>query len=181
MIILDIILYIDNLILDGIYALKNPVLDFLMPIITAFGNSGAVWILICILCLIFKKTRKCGITIAIGLILSLIVCNGLLKNLVARIRPFEANGIMELLIDIPKDFSFPSGHSSASFVAASVIYMYYKKWGIFALIFAALIAFSRLYLYVHYPSDVIFGIILGIMLSFVSRYFVNKVENKLKQ
>lgn len=180
---MNFILNIDNIILDAIYSLKNPFLDFLMPLVTSLGNGGIIWIIICIICLIFRKTRKCGITMAMGLILSLIVCNLILKNAVARIRPFEANGILDLLVEIPKDFSFPSGHSSASFVASTVIFFYYKRSGICALVLAAIIAFSRLYLYVHYPSDVLCGTILGVSLAFISKFSFDKLfeYNKKKK
>ncbi len=176
MIILEQILYIDNLILNWIYSFGNPVLDKLVPFITSLGNGGAIWIIICLILLSSKKTRKCGLTVALGLILSLIVCNGVLKNLIARIRPYEANGIKELLIKFPHDFSFPSGHSSSSFVAATSIFLYYKKSGIASLFLATLIALSRLYLYVHYPSDVFFGILIGILLAFVSKKIIEKCK-----
>ena len=178
MIVLENILYIDNLVLNWIYSFRNPILDKIVPVVTSLGNGGAIWIFICVILLVFKKTRKCGLTVALGLILSLIVCNGILKNLFARIRPYEANGIMELLIEFPHDFSFPSGHSSSSFVAATSIFLYYKKSGIFALVTAFLIALSRLYLYVHYPTDVFFGSIIGIILAFVSYVLIKKITNK---
>ncbi len=179
MMILESILYIDNLILNWIYSFKNPVLDKIVPVVTALGNGGAVWIFLCVILLCFKKTRKCGLTIALGLILNLIVCNGILKNLFARIRPYETNGIKELLISFPHDYSFPSGHSSSSFVAATSVFLYYKKSGALALFIATLISLSRLYLYVHYPSDVFFGILIGILLSFVSKAVIKNCENRM--
>ena len=172
------ILYIDNLVLDWIYSFKNPFLDKIVPVITSLGNGGAIWIFICLILLIFKKTRKCGFTIAIGLIINLIICNGILKNLFMRIRPYETNGIKELLIAFPHDFSFPSGHSSSSFVAATSIFLYYKKSGIAALFLAFLIALSRLYLYVHYPTDVICGSLIGVGVSYISYLLVKKFTNK---
>ena len=178
MIVLDTVLYIDNLVLDWIYSFKNPFLDKIVPAVTSLGNGGAIWILICVILLTFKKTRKCGITIALGLIINLIVCNAILKNLFARIRPYEANGIMELLIAFPHDFSFPSGHSSSSFVTATSIFLYYKKSGVAALFLAFLIALSRLYLYVHYPTDVIFGSLIGVGVSYISYLLVKKFTNK---
>ena len=120
-----------------------------------------------------KKYRKVGLSMAIALILSLIFCNGIMKHLWARPRAFWVEGQhfvvgdqFENLYGIFQsihDYSFPSGHSSASFAAATAIFMWRKKEGTAALILAALIAVSRLYLTVHYPSDVLVGTITGIL------------------
>ena len=153
----------DLQILDFIQAhLRNAFLDFIMPIITVFGDGGVFWILLTLVMLAFRKTRRVGAVMAISLLIDVVICNLTLKPLIARVRPYDVNTSVQLIIKPPTDFSFPSGHTGASFAAVSA--MYFQKWrywlpfGILAL----LIAFSRLYLYVHYPTDVLAGALIGI-------------------
>ena len=148
-------------------------MDVIMPAISFFGNAGWVWILAGVVMAVIPKTRKIGITVCIALLLSLIVCNLTLKPIVNRIRPYDIKEGIELLITKPHDASFPSGHSSASFAAAVAMVLYNKKIGIPAVVLASLIAFSRLYLYVHFPTDVLGGIILGSLCA-VGAYFIGK-------
>lgn len=172
-------------ILDWIAAnLWCPILDTLMPIITLFGDAGIFWIAVALVFLFTRKYRKTGLGMAIALIMGLLVCNIWLKPLVGRIRPYDFQ--MEYFAkEIPllaggmHDFSFPSGHTIASFEAAVVIYLNNKKLGIPALILAVLIAFSRLYLYVHYPTDVIFSIVLGTAFAFLGNWLAPKILEKL--
>ena len=172
-------------ILDWIAAnLWCPVLDILMPIITVLGDAGIFWIALSVLFMITKKYRKTGIGMMFALLMGLLVCNIYLKPTVARIRPYDFQmehfGVaIKLLIGEQHDFSFPSGHTIASFEAAVVILLGGKKLGIPAMILASLIAFSRLYLYVHYPTDVIFSIILGTAFAFIGNFLAQKVMDKL--
>ncbi len=172
-------------ILDWIQAnLKNPFFDIFWPIITLFGDDGIFWIAIAVICLFFPKTRKTGIGMGIALALGLIVCNITLKPLVQRIRPYDFQlehfGItIELLTDRMHDFSFPSGHTIASFEASVVIFKNHRKAGIAAIVLAILIAFSRLYLYVHYPTDVIFSVFAGILFAFIGDAVAGKICKKL--
>ena len=174
-------------ILDWIAAnIWCPVLDVAMPIITMFGDAGIFWIAVSVLFLITKKHRKTGIGMALALIMGLLVCNIWLKPTVARIRPydFQMEYFMKeipLLAGTMHDFSFPSGHTIASFEAAVVILLNNKKMGIAAMILAVLIAFSRLYLYVHYPTDVIFSVLLGTIFAFIGNYLAPKVMDKLPE
>lgn len=161
--------------------LSSKLLDFLMPIITSLGNGGIFWIALAVFFLLFKKTRKMGITMGVALIIGFVVCNLVLKNVVGRIRPYDFNEGIALLIKSPSDFSFPSGHTTASFEGAVSILLYNKKLGIVAVIIATLIAFSRLYLYVHYPTDVLFGALLGTGIAFLSSFFVKKAEERIKK
>lgn len=160
--------YFDLPILDWIRAhLTCPLLDTLMPIITSLGDAGILWITLAAALLTTRKYRKIGISMATALVMGLVICNLCMKPLFARTRPYdyqlEQFGLtIPLLIQAESDFSFPSGHTIASFEAATVLAVYYRKWGIPALVLASLIAFSRLYLYVHYPTDVLCSVILGI-------------------
>ena len=173
---------IDFKILDAIQSITNPLLDAFFVTITHLGDAGALWIVIAVLCLFFKKTRKCGIMLAAVLILGTLIGNVALKNIIARPRPFLQNPDMQnlLLISAPHGFSCPSGHTLASFESAFVIFLNNKKWGIVSLVVAALIAFSRMYLYVHFFTDILFGIALGIGLACLVYYAVNKIEGRIK-
>ncbi len=157
--------------------LTSPFMDVLMKGITFLGNAGWIWILTGITLSVIPKTRKTGITVCCALIFSLILCNLTLKPLIARARPYDLISGIELIISTPSDFSFPSGHTSASFAAAVAIFMHNKKWGAGALTLATLIAFSRLYLYVHFPSDILGGIIIGSLCA-VASYFIIKSTYK---
>ena len=156
-----------------------PALDALMPAITRLGDGGAVWIALAALLLALPKQRKTGLTVALALLLGLLACNLTLKPLVARMRPFDYQlqyfgREISLLVSPPTDFSFPSGHTNASFAAATALLLRSRRAGIPAMLLAALIAFSRLYLYVHYPTDVLAAVALGAAVAFAANALVNK-------
>ncbi len=149
-------------VLDWIAAhCHTPWLDIIVPWITALGDSGLLWIVLALVLLVLPKQRETGVQLTLALLLDLILCNGLVKNLVNRVRPFELAGISDLLVALPDDPSFPSGHTAASFAAAVVLLRtgHPLRWPTLAL--AVLIALSRLYLYVHFPTDVLAGALLG--------------------
>lgn len=156
-----------------------PFLDAVMPLITSLANGGIIWIIAAVLLLIFKKSRKTGLSVALALITGLIIGNLILKNLVGRIRPYEFNEGVEILVARLSDYSFPSGHTLASFEAATVLLIRDKRLGIPALVLAVAIAFSRLYLYVHYPTDVLGGIVLGVLIGIFACKTVERHENRL--
>lgn len=136
--------------------------------ITKLGDGGLVWITGSLLLLIPKKTRKVGVCSLIALAGSLLVNNVILKNLVARTRPYDVIEGLHSLIGKQNDFSFPSGHTGSSFAAATVMFCGLKKrYGSFAMILAALIGFSRMYVGVHYPSDVIGGALIGAVIGYM--------------
>ncbi len=168
-------------ILDWIQAnLKSGFLDFIMPIITLFGDAGIFWIACSVILLFTKKYRKVGLGMGFALIMGLLVCNVTLKPLVKRIRPYDFQlehfGVeIKLLVDAMHDFSFPSGHTIASFEACTVLMLGDKKLGIPATLLAILIAFSRLYLYVHYPTDVIVSVVLGILFGIIGYYLAKNL------
>lgn len=163
-------------------------LNVLMPIITFFGEGGCFWILLAVICLFSKKYRKTGVTIAFALIVMILINDLTLKNIFARVRPFNfepfadlyasfptLDGKPDLLVSLPSSYSFPSGHTSSSFAAAMAILLN-KKWkvGVPALVLAVLIGFSRNYLMVHYPTDVLFGALMGICYALLSYFLIAK-------
>ena len=177
----QIALSFDLPILDWIQSnMKSDLMDTIMPIITMFGDDGIFWIACAVLLLFFPKTRKIGIGMGIAMATGLLVCNVTLKPLIARIRPYDMQAelgvTIQLLTERMHDFSFPSGHTIASFEAATVLLKNSKKMGIPAMILAVLIAFSRLYLYVHYPTDVIFSVFAGIAFGFLGNFLAQKIN-----
>lgn len=166
----------DFAILDWIQQnLRCTFLDWVLPLITTLGNGGAIWIILALILLFTKKYRRVGAMVGLALIFGLIVGNLTLKPLIARTRPFDIREFADLLISKPTDFSFPSGHTLASFEAATVLMINDKKLGIPALTLAVLIAFSRLYLYVHYPSDIFAGVLLGVFFGVLATAIINRV------
>ena len=160
------------------------VLDVVMPIITMFGDAGIFWMVCAAVLFLIPKTRKTGLGMAIAMMIGLLVCNVTLKPLVARIRPYDLQAQLGVTINLLNgtmhDFSFPSGHTIASFEAAVVLIRNSKKMGIPAMILAILIAFSRLYLYVHYPTDVIASIILGTLFALIGDALAGLIAPKLR-
>lgn len=156
-------------------------LDFFFSTITKLADSGIFWILLAVIFLFFKQTRKTGLMMGVALLMGLIVGNLTLKPLIGRIRPYDLNPEVVLLIDKLHDFSFPSGHTLSSFEGATVLMIRDKRFGIPALILASIIALSRMYLYVHYPTDVLAGIILGVTFGCLAVMIVNVIDNKRKE
>ena len=172
-------------ILEWIQAnLQSTLMDTIMPIITLFGEGGIFWIACAVLLLIFPKTRKTGLAMGFALLLGVLVCNVTMKPLIGRIRPYdfqwqEFGKEITLLIEAQHDYSFPSGHTIACFEASVVLMLNDKRLGIPALILAVLVSFSRLYLYVHYPTDVIFSVFAGTLFAFIGNALAGKVITKL--
>ena len=155
---------------------RNPVLTPVMKVITTLGNGGAIWIALTILLLAIPKTRKIGCMSLIALLGTLLVNNMLLKNLVARTRPYEVIEGLTYIVRKPSDYSFPSGHAGCSFSAACIMYRRLpRRYGVPALILAILISVSRLYVGVHYPSDVLFGVISGIAISYAAEVIGGRI------
>lgn len=137
----------------------NPVMIFL----SAIGEVGLVWILISIVLALVPRTRRCGLSMMAAMALSFLLGNVLLKNLIARPRPCIVDTSVTMLVPVPAEYSFPSGHSLNGFTAAVTMFLYYRRPGVAALALASVIAFSRMYLFVHYPTDILAGIALGIL------------------
>ena len=161
---------------DILYALQKihqPVLDHIMTGLSTIGNAGIFWIVLGLALCIPKKYRKIGIQMVISMAITFIIGNLILKNLIARERPCWLDTQIALLIKSPKDYSFPSGHTAASFASVAGLFMAGEKrlWKP-ALVLAVLIAFSRLYLYVHYPTDVLGGLLLGLLSGYIGSRLV---------
>ena len=151
-------------ILDWIQTLRTGAGDTFFSLVTHLGDAGVFWILLCVALLCVKKTRRAGVAMAVALVCDLLLCNVLLKPRVHRIRPYDVNPAIVPIVRKPTDFSFPSGHSAASFAgAAAIFFSGRKKAGIAALVLAAVVALSRLYLYIHYPTDVLGGAAVGVL------------------
>lgn len=162
---------LDWSILHGIQnVLACPFLDFLMPKITALGNGGAIWLLAAGGLLCTKKYRRQGLLLLGGLAVGVLVGNGLLKHLIARPRPCWLDSSVQLLIATPTDYSFPSGHTMISVIGATALTKINRRFGFAAIPLAALIAFSRLYLYVHFPSDVLAAAVLGLVIGLAAMH-----------
>ena len=165
---------------DILYAIQNihtPILDKIMVALSTLGNAGIFWIVLSVILLIPKKYRKCGFQMMLSMALCYIVGNLILKNLIARDRPCWIHPSVQLLVKSPWDYSFPSGHSMNGFTASVAMLCNDRKIGILAVILAAFIAFSRLYNFVHFPTDVIAGIVIGIVMALLVNYLMKRKEN----
>lgn len=148
---------------------RQPWLTPIMKAVTALGDFGLIWIILTIILLIRRSSRGIGAQCALSLIFSSIIVNLVLKLIVARTRPYEVVPGLTLLVQRAWDYSFPSGHAAASFSAAWIIFRKApRKYGIPALVLAALISFSRLYVGIHYPTDVVCGILVGLFCAWMT-------------
>lgn len=157
-------------------------LDSLVVFITHLGDEGYLWIALGIVLLFWKKTRPIGVTVLLSLLFDFLIVNVTLKGLVARPRPFVVNeAIVPLIGGVSPYRSFPSGHSGGSFAAMLALYKWVpKKIGVPALVLASLVALSRLYVGVHYPTDILGGFIVGLVCSMVAYRIVTWAMKKLE-
>lgn len=167
----EFLLYLQNNV-------RTEFFNYVMQFFSFLGNFGWFWIVLCIVLITVKKTRPIGIIAAVALVASLIMVNGIIKPIVHRTRPFDSIDGLILITKKPLDSSFPSGHTSSAFVVSCAVTWCLsgkKKWfGVLLIIIASLIAFSRLYLGAHYPTDVMAGLLLGISISVVTYFALRK-------
>ncbi len=168
-------------ILEWISELRTEWLDTVLPMISSFGDKGIGWIIVAIILACIPKYRKAGITMGLALIFCLLLGNMTLKPLIARPRPYNYVPDMTLLVAPLADFSFPSGHTFASFASATALFLCHKKLGIAAYLLAITIAFTRLYLYVHFPSDVLAGMVLGILSGWIAYQMLSYIQRRIKK
>ena len=164
-------------ILDWIQRnIRCDVLDAVMPVFTRFNDNGELWIAMAVILFLLKRHRKAGLAVGAGLAINLAVCNWTLKPLIGRIRPFMVNTAVELLVETPSSASFPSGHTASSFAVVGALWaMKHPLWKPAAVV-AALMAFSRLYLYVHWPTDILGGIVVGWLCGMLGAIIVQKAS-----
>ena len=166
---------LDATILLWFQSLRGP-LDGIVTIITHLADHGYLWMLVALVLVLIRKTRKAGFAVAIALACGVLITNLFIKNAVARIRPYETIEGLYSLIGPMKDWSFPSGHTTASFAAATAIaFTLDKRFSIPAIILAVLIAISRLYVGVHYPTDVLAGAVIGFICGVISSTIVKAI------
>lgn len=162
----ELIRQIDFWILELIQTnLRSPFTDAFMTSVTTLGDFGLIWLVLAVILLFIKQKRHYGILLILTLICTYISVDMILKEIVGRPRPFIGNEDITLLIQAPGGYSFPSGHTATAFAAAFISLRSNKKLGAAAYILAALIGFSRVYLYVHHPSDILVGALLGTAVS----------------
>ncbi|MBQ7148812.1 MAG: phosphatase PAP2 family protein [Pseudobutyrivibrio sp.] len=165
-------------LLHWFQSIHNSFLDFIVPKITMLGNAGWFWLVVTFLLIIIPSKRKWGLQAFIATIITVIICNLILKPGIMRCRPCWLEPEVQMLVKVPHDYSFPSGHSNMSFAVATAIFTQNKKFGIPALVLAALIAISRLYVFVHWPTDVLVGTLIGICGGIASYYIINYLYKK---
>lgn len=154
--------------------------DKIVLFITHLGDKGFVWIGMALVFLFIKKYRKAGINMAVAMLISLLVVNMFLKNLIERDRPFITDPTLDNLV-FEGSFSFPSGHTATSVTAAMSLFYWHKKEGIAAIVLAVLISLSRIYICVHYPTDVLGGAVSGILISFVVFVVIRSISQKYNE
>ena len=166
-------------ILYALQEIHNPVLDKVMLFITSLGDDGILWLAIGVICLFFKKHRKMGLQLLLSMLCTFVLGNLILKNIFARPRPCDIDTAVTLLLSRPHGHSFPSGHSINSMVAAVALFLNNKKIGIPAVIIAALIGFSRMYLFVHFPTDVLGGFLIAVLVALAVDYGFRQMQIKV--
>lgn len=179
---IEFITQIDHEIL--IFIQENLRFDWLTEptvFVSHLGDHGKIWIILCLVLLLFKRTRKAGFCGLIALLINLLITNVTLKPLIGRIRPYEQFGDLLLLLEKQKDFSFPSGHTSSSFAAALSIFQMDRDGakrtilGMAVMFLAIWIAWSRLYVAVHFPTDVLAGAVIGIFSAWAAGKIIQAV------
>ena len=149
-----------------------------MLFVSSLGNFGAIWIALAALLLIIERYPQSGLAVSIALLIDFVAVNLIIKPLVGRERPCDVTVPEDMLLACLSDHSFPSGHTAAAFAAAFALFLYHKRAGSAALILAILMGFSRLYLFVHFPSDVIAGALLGLIFGFIGYKFALRRNKK---
>lgn len=176
---MDAIMQFDFSILRFIHNhLSSPFMDKVMITVSRLTDAGFLWICIAVILLFIPKHRKTGVALLVALGIGVIFGSYILKPIFARLRPFQLDPSFSLLITAPRDFSFPSGHTLTSFAAATVFLKTHRRIGIAAMIFATIVALSRLYLYVHFFTDILGGIILGILVGYLSSWLIRYCYRK---
>lgn len=164
----------DFKILYFLQSIRTDALDrFVVLFTNLMGEKGQIWLVIAGILLLFKKSRKMGITMLLSWCLSWVIGQDILKDLICRPRPCHIDETIELLIKRPSSYSCPSTHTALAFTSAISVLLNNKKAGILVLIVSLFVAFTRMYLFVHFPSDVLFGAIIGSLSAFICHKIIN--------
>ena len=158
--------------------IQSDFMDELMSFITFLGDKGLIWFLTAFILLLIPRTRRAGTMMLFSVGVSFLFSEGILKQIVQRPRPFIEHSELMLIIPAPSGFSFPSSHSCTSFAASTALFINNKPLGTVGLIIAVLIAFSRIYLTVHYCTDVVSGSILGIISAVITALIFKAIDRK---
>ncbi|MGN0462020.1 MAG: phosphatase PAP2 family protein [Ruminococcus sp.] len=178
---IDFITNIDFSILYWIQDnLRNSFMDFVMPLFSNLQDGGLIWISIAVVMLFFKRTRYCGIAVLLAMGIDTLITEYGIKNIVCRVRPCNLVDVVNMLVEKPTTYSFPSNHSASAFAGAVAVMLTIKKkaWTIPAFVLSGIIAFSRMYVFVHFPSDVFAGILIGSTISVLVCYLMKKTGFK---
>ena len=164
----------DFSILYALQSIRTEWLDSFMLFITSMaGDMGQAWVLLGILLLVYKKTRKLGLSILLSYAIVYFSIQYGIKDLIARPRPCHIDQTIEMITKCSSSFSCPSTHTCWAFAGATCIYLFNSKAGKLVYVVTSLIALSRMYLFVHFPTDVLFGLVLGVAIGFASYKVVN--------
>lgn len=160
----------------------SPALDGFMMLVSGLVTYAAIWFVLAFLFTCHPKHRELGIAVVLAVVISFIIADLILKPMVCRVRPYDIVDI-EPIVDSISSYSFPSGHTTYSFAAATAIFLYNKKWGALALAFSVLVGVSRVYLYMHWPTDVLAGAVVGALSALVAvwlvrRFYVGDLESE---
>lgn len=166
-------------VLDAFESIRNEFLTYIFKFFTYLGDKGIFWISLCLLLIIIPKTRKIGIYAGIALLIQVLLGELMLKHIIQRERPFVIDTSIDTIIPIPMGkYSFPSGHSSSSAAVALSVFLQNRKLGIPLMITALMIMVSRLYFCVHFPTDIIGGLILGAAVAVAVFFMLNFIIKK---
>lgn len=172
---MDAIYEIDFAILEALQAIHCPALDLILAAFTYIGQAGAVWIVASIIFLCIKSRRGTGAAVLTSLALEVLLNERIIKHIVKRPRPFTLHPWIDTVVHRPSSWSFPSGHACSSFAAATAIFCFDKRLGVIAYAVAAVIAFSRSYFYIHFPTDVLCGALLGVLIGISAAFIVRRI------
>ena len=164
--------------LDWLYQFRNPVMNTISIFFDYAGAHGEIWIAFTAVLLAFRRTRRAGLAMALALGLYMLAGHCALKPLFARPRPCDLQPEMLTLVARPHGWSFPSGHTASAFAAAFALWLQNRRLGVPALVLAGFISFTRMYLYVHFPTDILGGVALGLAVGACGSLLADKTSNK---
>lgn len=163
--------------------LRTSFMDGVAAFLSEVFDGGLLWLILCAVLLIFRRTRSTGVMVLAAMGVALLIGEFGMKNIFCRVRPCVVDSSVPLAVDLPSSYSFPSGHTGSSFAAATALFLRNKKWGIPSLVLAAVIGLSRMYLFVHFPTDVLAGAVLGILCAILAGFIFRKfdLDNKIRK